>query len=238
MPYTQNIGLLTMINWTPILLTFRLALVTTALLLVVSLPLAYWLAHTRSRLKPVAETLVSMPLVLPPTVLGFYLLLALSPQYALGNALDSIGLRLIFSFEGLVIASMLYSLPFMVQPIQAGFSNLPASLTEAAYTMGKSKLTTLWRVLLPNLRPSLLTGIVLAFAHTIGEFGVVLMIGGNIPSKTKVASIAIYDEVEALNYAAANAYSLFLLAVSFLILLAVYTINGGYLRGKERETMK
>lgn len=232
MPYTQNIGLLTMINWTPILLTFRLALVTTALLLVVSLPLAYWLAHTRSRLKPIAETLVSMPLVLPPTVLGFYLLLALSPQYALGSALDSIGLRLIFSFEGLVIASMLYSLPFMVQPIQAGFSNLPVSLTEAAYTMGKSKLTTLWRVLLPNLRPSLLTGVVLAFAHTIGEFGVVLMIGGNIPGKTKVASIAIYDEVEALNYAAANAYSLFLLVVSFLILLAVYTINGGYLRGK------
>ncbi len=232
MPYTQNIGLLTMINWTPILLTFRLALVTTTLLLVVSLPLAYWLAHTRSRLKPIAETLVSMPLVLPPTVLGFYLLLALSPQYALGSALDSIGLRLIFSFEGLVIASMLYSLPFMVQPIQAGFSNLPASLTEAAYTMGKSKLTTLWRVLLPNLRPSLLTGVVLAFAHTIGEFGVVLMIGGNIPGKTKVASIAIYDEVEALNYAAANAYSLFLLVVSFLILLAVYTINGGYLRGK------
>jgi molybdate transport system permease protein len=221
-----------MINWTPILLTFRLALVTTALLLVVSLPLAYWLAHTRSRLKPIAETLVSMPLVLPPTVLGFYLLLALSPQYALGSALDSIGLRLIFSFEGLVIASMLYSLPFMVQPIQAGFSNLPVSLTEAAYTMGKSKLTTLWRVLLPNLRPSLLTGVVLAFAHTIGEFGVVLMIGGNIPGKTKVASIAIYDEVEALNYAAANAYSLFLLVVSFLILLAVYTINGGYLRGK------
>lgn len=236
MPNTQNIGLLTMmhlmIDWTPILLTFRLALVTTALLLVVSLPLAYWLAHTRSRLKPIAETLVSMPLVLPPTVLGFYLLLALSPQYALGSALDSIGLRLIFSFEGLVIASMFYSLPFMVQPIQAGFSNLPASLTEAAYTMGKSKLTTLWRVLLPNLRPSLLTGVVLAFAHTIGEFGVVLMIGGNIPGKTKVASIAIYDEVEALNYAAANAYSLFLLVVSFLILLAVYTINGGYLRGK------
>lgn len=219
-----------MMNWTPILLTFRLALVTTALLLLVSLPLAYWLAHTRSRLKPIAETLVSMPLVLPPTVLGFYLLLALSPQYALGSLLDKIGLRLIFSFEGLVVASMLYSLPFMVQPIQAGFSNLPASLSEAAYTMGKSKFTTLWRVLLPNLRPSLLTGIVLAFAHTIGEFGVVLMIGGNIPGKTKVASIAIYDEVEALNYAAANAYSLFLLVVSFLILLAVYTINGGYLR--------
>ncbi|EAY27414.1 molybdate ABC transporter permease subunit [Microscilla marina] len=219
-----------MIDWTPIILTFQLALVTTVLLLLVSLPLAYWLATTRSRLKPVIETLVSMPLVLPPTVLGFYLLLALSPQSALGGLLEGVGLRLIFSFEGLVIASMLYSLPFMVQPIQAGFSNLPLSLTEAAYTMGKSKRTTLLRVLLPNLRPSLLTGVVLAFAHTIGEFGVVLMIGGNIPGKTKVASIAIYDEVEALNYATANAYSLFLLVVAFLILLAVYTINGGYLK--------
>ncbi|WP_299463680.1 molybdate ABC transporter permease subunit [uncultured Microscilla sp.] len=221
-----------MIDWTPIMLTFQLALITTALLLVVSLPLAYWLATTRSRLKPVVETLVSMPLVLPPTVLGFYLLLALSPQYALGSFLEGIGLRLIFSFEGLVIASMLYSLPFMVQPIQAGFSNLPASLTEAAYTMGKSRRTTLFKILLPNLRSSLLTGIVLAFAHTIGEFGLVLMIGGNIPGKTKVASIAIYDEVEALNYAAANAYSLFLLVVAFLILLTVYSINGGYLKGK------
>lgn len=220
-----------MINWNPITLTFQLALITTVLLFFISLPLAYWLAQTRSRLKPIVETLVSMPLVLPPTVLGFYLLLAFSPRYAFGGFLETyLGLRLIFSFEGLVIASMLYSLPFMVQPIQAGFSNLPVSLTEAAYTMGKSRFTTITKVLLPNIRPSLLTGIVLAFAHTIGEFGVVLMIGGNIPNKTKVASIAIYDEVEALNYGAANAYSLFLLVVSFLILLAVYTINGGYLK--------
>ena len=220
-----------MINWSPIILTFQLALITTILLFFISLPLAYWLARTRSRLKPVIETLVSMPLVLPPTVLGFYLLLAFSPKYAFGSFLETyLGLRLIFSFEGLVIASILYSLPFMVQPIQAGFSNLPASLSEAAYTMGKSRFTTITRVLLPNIRPSLLTGIVLAFAHTIGEFGVVLMIGGNIPNKTKVASIAIYDEVEALNYEAANAYSLFLLVVAFIILLAVYTINGGYLK--------
>ena len=222
-----------MINWNPIILTFQLALVTTILLFFVSLPLAYWLATTRSRLKPLIEAVVSMPLVLPPTVLGFYLLLALSPQYAFGTFLQNyIGLKLIFSFEGLVLASMIYSLPFMVQPIQAGFSNLPPSLTEAAYTLGKSRLTTIRKVLLPNIRPSLLTGIVLAFAHTIGEFGVVLMIGGNIPNKTKVASIAIYDEVEALNYGAANTYSLFLLVVSFLILLTVYSINGGYFRNK------
>lgn len=222
-----------MINWSPIILTFQLALVTTLLLFMVSLPLAYWLASTRSRLKPIIETLVSMPLVLPPTVLGFYLLIALSPQYTFGSFLNNyLGIKLIFSFQGLVIASMIYSLPFMVQPIQAGFSNLPASLTEAAYTLGKSRFTTITKVLLPNIRPSLLTGIVLAFAHTIGEFGVVLMIGGNIPNKTKVASIAIYDEVEALNYGVANAYSLFLLVVSFLILLTVYIINGGYLRGK------
>lgn len=224
-----------MINWSPIILTFHLALVTSILLLIVSLPLAYWLSITRTRLKPVIETIVSLPLVLPPTVIGFYLLLAFSPQYALGNFLSSyLGIRLVFSFEGLVIASMLYSLPFMVQPIQAGFSNLLPSLTEAAYVMGKSRLTTLIKVLLPNIRPSLLTGIVLAFAHTIGEFGVVLMIGGNIPNKTKVASIAIYDEVEALNYGNANAYSLFLLLSSFLILLTVYAVNGGYLRGKTR----
>ncbi|OJJ14409.1 molybdenum ABC transporter permease subunit [marine bacterium AO1-C] len=222
-----------MIDWNPIILTFQLALVTTTLLFFVSLPLAYWLATTRARFKPILEAIVSMPLVLPPTVLGFYLLLALSPQYAFGTFLQNyFGLKLIFSFEGLVLASMIYSLPFMVQPIQAGFGNLPPSLTEAAYTLGKSRFTTIVKVLLPNIRPSLLTGVVLAFAHTIGEFGVVLMIGGNIPNKTKVASIAIYDEVETLNYSAANVYSLFLLVVSFLILLTVYSINGGYFRNK------
>ena len=220
-----------MIDWSPLVLTFRLAAITTLLLLVVSLPLAYWLAYSKSRIKPVIETLVSMPLVLPPTVLGFYLLVAFSPSNALGNWLDEwLGLRLVFSFEGLVFASMIYSLPFMVQPIQSGFSNLSTSLKEAAYVMGKSRWTTLFRVLLPNIKPSLLTGVVLAFAHTIGEFGVVLMIGGNMPGRTKVASIAIYDEVEALNYGIANQYSLILFAITFSILLAVYLLNGGYLK--------
>jgi molybdate transport system permease protein len=218
-------------EWEPIILTFKLALVTTSILFMVSIPLAYWLAYTKNRFKPIFETLVSMPLVLPPTVLGFYLLIAFSPSFFFGQWLDEwFGLRLVFSFEGLVIASVLYSLPFMVHPIQAGFSNLSSSLTEASFVLGKSKSTTLFKVLLPNIRPSLLTGIVLAFAHTIGEFGVVLMIGGNIPDKTRVASIAIYDEVESLNYGAANAYSLILFAVTFFVLLAVYLVNGGYVK--------
>lgn len=218
-------------DWQPLVLTFKLALVTTLLLLVISVPLSYWLAHTKSRIKPFLETLVSMPLVLPPTVLGFYMLVAFSPANAFGSWLNEyLGTQLIFSFKGLVLASVIYSLPFMVHPIQAGFSNLPSSITEASYVLGKSKITTLFKVLLPNIKPSLLTGVVLAFAHTIGEFGVVLMIGGNMPGKTKVASIAIYDEVEALNYDVANWYSLILFAITFSILLLVYLVNGGYLK--------
>jgi molybdate transport system permease protein len=220
-----------MIDWGPLILTFKLATITTILLLLISVPLAYWLAFSRTRIKPVTEALVSMPLVLPPTVLGFYLLVAFSPSNAFGNWLDEwLGLRLVFSFEGLVLASIIYSLPFMVHPIQSGFTNLPDSLRDAAYVLGKSKSTTLFRVLLPNIKPSLLTGIVLAFAHTIGEFGVVLMIGGNMPGRTRVASIAIYDEVESMNYGMANTYSMILFAITFIILLLVYLVNGGYLK--------
>jgi molybdate transport system permease protein len=210
----------------PLLLTFRLAAITTAILLVIGVPLAYWIAHTRIRLKPVVETLVSMPLVLPPSVLGFYLLLAFSPQNAFGQWLEQwFHIRLVFSFEGLVIGSVIFSLPFMVQPIQAGFQGLPASLLEASRTLGKPDLVTLFRILLPNIKPALLSGAVLSFAHTVGEFGVILMIGGNIPGVTKVASIAIYDEVESLNYGAANFYAFVLFAVTFAILLTVYVIN-------------
>lgn len=217
-------------NWNPLLLTFELALATTLLLLLLGLPLAYWLAHTRSRIKPVVETLVSMPLVLPPTVLGFYFLIAFSPGNSFGAWLDQwLGLQLVFSFEGLVLASLIYSLPFMVHPVQAGFSGLPASLREAAFVLGKSKWQTLLKVQLPNIRTSLLTGIVLSFAHTVGEFGVVLMIGGNIPGETRVASIAIYEEVEAMNYGMANFYSIILFAITFFILLTVYLVNGNYL---------
>lgn len=218
-------------NWGPIILTFKLAFVTTILLFFLSIPIAFWLSYTKSKLKPILETLVSMPLVLPPTVLGFYLLIAFSPSNSFSAWLDStFGLKLIFSFEGLVIASLIYSLPFMVHPIQAGLSKLPKSLSEASFILGKSKRETLISILLPNIKPALLTGIVLSFAHTIGEFGVVLMIGGSIPNETRVASIAIYDEVESMNYAAANHYSLILFTITFIVLLMVYSINGGYIK--------
>jgi molybdate transport system permease protein len=209
-----------------LLLTFKLAFLTTIVLLVISIPVAYWIAYSRNRFRHIVETIISMPLVLPPSVLGFYLIVAFSPSSFLGKALESLfNVRLIFSFEGLVVASLIYSLPFMVQPLQAGFRSLPPSLSEASYTLGKSKIVTLNKVLLPNMIPSLLTGIVLSFAHTIGEFGVVLMIGGNIPGVTRVASIAIYNEVEMLNYANANTYALILFAITFCILLPVYIFN-------------
>lgn len=220
-----------MVDWDPLLLTFKLAALTTLILCLIGIPLAWWLAFTRFRLKAVAETVVAMPLVLPPSVLGFYLLLAFSPQSALGAFLDNhFHLRLVFSFSGLVIGSVLFSLPFMVQPVQSGFQSLPASLAEAAYTLGKSRWQTLRHVLLPNIKPALLSGIVLSFAHTVGEFGVVLMIGGNIPGETRVASIAIFTEVESLNYASANFYAGVLFAVSFGVLLTVYLVNKRFLR--------
>ncbi len=214
------------IDWEPLLLTFRLAAMTTTILLLLGVPLACWIAYSRSRLKPLVETLVSMPLVLPPSVLGFYLLLAFSPQHAFGRWLEQwLHLRLVFSFAGLLIGSLIFSLPFMVQPIQSGFQALPRSLIEASRTLGKSDLVTLFRVLLPNIRPALLSGVVLSFAHTIGEFGVVLMIGGNIPGVTRVASLAIYDEVERLDYGAANFHAIVLFLLSFAIVLCVHAVN-------------
>lgn len=211
------------IDLQPLWLTFRLAFVTTLILFVVAIPISYHLAFSQSRFKPVWETLVSMPLVLPPSVLGFYLLLAFSPQSALGAwLLANFDIRLAFSFAGLVIGSVIFSLPFMVQPIQSALQNLPSSLLEASRTLGKSDVTTLFRILLPNIKPALLAAIVLSFAHTLGEFGVVLMIGGNIPGVTKVASIAIFDEVESLNYAAAHVYAAVLFCLSFVVLLTVY----------------
>ena len=220
-----------MIEWGPLILTFKLAIVTTLLLFLISVPIAYWLSYSNSKVKPFIEALITMPLVLPPTVLGYYLLVAFNPNSALGNFLDSfLGLRLLFSFEGLVVASIIYGLPFMVQPIQSGLSKLPLSLREASQSLGKSAITTLTKVMLPNIKPALLTGGVLAFAHTVGEFGVVLMIGGNIPDKTRVTSIAIYNEVESLNYSSANVYSAILLSVTFIIVLLVYLVNGGYFK--------
>jgi molybdate transport system permease protein len=210
----------------PLLLTFKLAGVVTVILIAIGVPLAYLLAFGRFRFKSAVEALVSMPLVLPPSVLGFYLLVAFSPRHVFGRFVETVfDIRLAFSFEGLVVASVIFSLPFMVHPVQSGFQSLPPSLTEAAYTLGKSRFVTLWRVLLPNIKPALLSGTVITFAHTIGEFGVVLMIGGSLPGRTKVASIAIYDEVEALNYHAAHFYAGVLFAISFAVLLTVYVIN-------------
>ncbi len=212
-------------------LTFKLAAVTTVILLIIGIPLAAFLVFSRMRFKSIIETIVSMPLVLPPSVLGFYLLLAFSPASAIGSFMSEHGIRLAFSFEGLVIGSVLFSLPFMVHPIQSALSGVPKTIFEASYTLGKSKLQTMMRVILPSIRHGVISGIVLAFAHTVGEFGVILMIGGNIPDETRVASIAIYDEVESLNYAMAHQYALTLFVVTFAILLLVYTLNKKSLGG-------
>ena len=215
-----------MLQWDPFILTFKLATVTTVILFLLSVPLAYWLTYSRYKIKYLIEALVSLPLILPPSVLGFYLLLAFSPRNSFGKFLEQyFDLRLVFTFEGLIVASIIYSLPFMVQPIHNGLKLLPLSLVEASYTLGKGRLTTLLRVLLPNIRTSLITAFVLSFAHTVGEFGVVLMVGGNIPRETRVVSIALYDEVEAMNYQQANLYAITLLLFAFLTLLIVYLVN-------------
>lgn len=215
-----------MIDAEPFLLTLKLALVSTVILFVVSLPLAYALAFASFRLKPVAEAIVSLPLILPPSVLGFYLLLVFSPEAGLGKFVNEVfDARLVFTFPGLVIASVIYSLPFMVQPFQSGFRMIPRALIDASYTMGRSRFETLRYVLLPNMRAALITGSILAFAHTIGEFGVVLMIGGSIPGETRVVSIALYDEVQAMHYGTANAYAAILLGFSFVVLVTVYALN-------------
>jgi len=213
-------------DWAPLILTLKLASVTTVILLLIGIPLSYWLAFSKFRFKFIIEALVSMPLVLPPSVLGFYLLIVFSPQNFFGDFLNkSLGLQFVFSFEGLILSSVIFSLPFMVHPMVSGFSSVPVNLIEAAQTMGKSGFTILKKVLIPNIKPAILSGIVLSFAHTIGEFGVVLMIGGNIPGQTRVASIAIYDEVEALNYDTANKYALILFVISFSILIVVNYVN-------------
>ena len=214
------------------LLTFKIASITTIILFAIGVPISFWIASTKSRLKPLVETIISMPLVLPPSVIGFYLLMLLGAKSNLGSFLNEwFDIRLVFTFEGIIVGSIIFSFPFMIHPIQSGLQSLPKSLIEASYTLGKSKLQTLIFVQLPNIKNALLTGVVLTFAHTIGEFGVVLMIGGNIPNETRVASIAIYDEVESLNYDLANQYAITLFLISFFTLFFVYTINGKLNRG-------
>jgi molybdate transport system permease protein len=213
-------------DWSPIWLTLRLALITTLILLIIGLPIAYWLSKGRSIIKIIIEAIITMPLVLPPSVLGFYLLIAFSPQHGVGLWLhEHFDIQLVFSFPGLVLASVIYSMPFMIGPIKSALQQLPLSLSQASYTLGKTQLQTFIKVLLPNMQASLLTAVVLTFAHTLGEFGVVLMIGGNIPNVTRVASIAIYDSVENMDYHTANAYSLLLFAVTFIIVIAVFVFN-------------
>jgi molybdate transport system permease protein len=213
-------------SWVAVWLTVRLATAATAVLLVLGTPLAWWLARTRARLKPVVEAITALPLVLPPTVLGFYLLVLLAPTGPIGRVWEGLGGdRLVFSFEGLLVGSVLYSLPFVVQPLQNAFSAMGSGPLEAAATLGASPADRFVTVALPLARPGFLTAATLAFAHTVGEFGVVLMIGGNIPGRTRVVSIAIYDHVEALDYAAAHGLAAGMLVFSFTVLLVVYSLS-------------
>ncbi|HZL09328.1 MAG TPA: molybdate ABC transporter permease subunit [Prolixibacteraceae bacterium] len=210
-------------------LTLKLAVLTTGILVLIGLPFSYWLTYTRVKMKPLIEALVSMPMVLPPSVIGYYMLVIYSPRNWFGEWLGrGFDIRLAFSFEGILIASVIFSLPFMVQPLHNGLRSLPDSFREASYTLGKSKMRTFFRVLLPNIKPSIITAVALTFAHCIGEFGIVLMVGGNMPGETRVASIAIYDEVQSLNFEAANRYALILFLVSLVLLTIIYSINRKY----------
>ena len=206
--------------------TLKLAVLTTVILLFIGTPLAWWLANTRWRFKYLVEAVVALPLVLPPTVLGFYLLIALGPDGLIGGTLESLGGRpLAFTFTGLVIGSVIYSMPFVIQPLQDAFSAVGRRSLEVAATLGASPLDRFFTVAVPLARPGFITAAVLGFAHTLGEFGVVLMIGGNIPGSTQVVSIAIYDHVETLEYTKAHWLSGSLLLMSFLLLIAVYALN-------------
>jgi molybdate transport system permease protein len=213
-------------NWVVIETTLKLAAVTTVILLVISTPLAYWLAFSRRRWKFLIEAVAALPLVLPPTVLGYYILVATGPRSLFGQFYESLaGQRLPFTFEGLVVASVLYSLPFAVQPLTAAFRTIDPRLIEASWTLGAWRLSTFFRLILPLSFGGVLTSIVLSFAHTIGEFGVVLMVGGNIEGVTRTVSIDIYDNVQALDYAAAGQTAFALVVFSFLVLSLVYALN-------------
>src|SRR5947209_6075895 len=219
-------------DWEAIWLSMRLASATTLFLLFLGLPFAYWLSETRWRLKFVLEAIVALPIILPPTVLGFYILIAIGPQSPFGRTYEAItGRSLPFSFQGLLLASIIYSFPFAVRPFIAGFAGIERYLIEASWCLGVSRIGTFFRVVCPLAWTGILTGLVLSFAHTLGEFGVVLMVGGNIPGVTRTVSIAIFDDVEALNYAQAGMTSLVLLSVSFLALSATYLLQrrGGVL---------
>jgi molybdate transport system permease protein len=216
------------VDWQALQLSLMLASLTSLILLGIGLPIAYWLASTRWRGRPLVEAIVALPLVLPPTVLGFYVLLAIGPRSPFGHVYEALtGSRLPFSFAGLLLASVLYSLPFAVQPFTTAIAGVDPRLVEAAWCLGTSRRATFFRVIAPLALPGIVTGIVLSFAHTLGEFGVVLMVGGNLPGETRTASIAIYDQVQALDYATAFRTSLVLLVVSFAVLALTYSLQRG-----------
>jgi len=213
-------------DWTAIWLTIRLAVCTTLILLVLGLPLAYWLATTRFRGRFVVEAMIALPIILPPTVLGFYILWSLGPRSPIGKAYDAtVGGTLPFSFAGILVGSVLFNVPFAVRPFASAFAAVDRRLVEASWCLGVSRLRTFFRVVLPLSWPGVLTGLVLTFAHTIGEFGVVLMVGGNIPAVTRTISISIYDNVQALNYAAAHQTAIVLLAFAFVTLCITYALQ-------------
>jgi molybdate transport system permease protein len=214
------------VDWTALWLSVRLATATTLVLLVIGIPIAYWIVFSPRRWKFLVEAIVALPLVLPPTVLGFYVLMAIGPASPVGRAYTSLaGHGLAFTFQGLLIASVLYSLPFAVQPFSAEFASVDRRLLEASWTLGVSRAATFRRIVLPLSVRGLVTGIVLSFAHTLGEFGVVLMVGGNVPGVTRTVSISIYDAVQSLDYTAAARTSLLLLVVSFAILVLTYALQ-------------
>jgi len=214
------------VDWPAVALSLRLAATTTLLLLVIGLPLANWLTFSHRPGRWAVDALVALPLVLPPTVLGYYVLVALGPRSPLGRAYEAItGSPIVFSFQGLLIASMLYSLPFAVQPLAAAFAAIDRSLIETAWCLGASRFRTFTRIVMPLARPGILAAAVLTFAHTVGEFGVVLMVGGNLPGSTRTVSISIYDDVQALNYARAGRAAALLLAFSFVILAMTYRLQ-------------
>jgi len=214
------------LEFTPFFISFKLASITTIILFTCSLPLAWFLSQTRSKMKPFLEAITALPIVLPPSVLGFYVLWILSQNSPIGIFLEEyLSIKLVFNFWGLVVASCFYSLPFMVQPLQGGFESLNKTMLEASYISGKNQWQTLLKVALPNIKPSLMSAVIITFAHTVGEFGVVLMVGGSIPGETKVASVAIYEYVEILDYKSAHIYSAIMVVISFLVLLSVYIFN-------------
>ena len=214
------------LDFEPFLISFKLAFITTLILFFIAVPLSWYLSQTKSKIKPAIEAITALPIVLPPTVIGFYILFTLSVNSPVGAFFEeTFGIKLVFNFTSLVIASCFYSLPFMVQPIQGAIENMPKSLIEASYICGKNKFQTIIYVVIPNIKPAVLTAIVTTFAHTVGEFGVVLMVGGSIPGETKVASIAIYEFVEILDYESAHIYSAIMIALSFTVLFLVYYFN-------------